>query len=211
MKKPIDITAAIGAVTREVKSVERDARTAKVVVATRLFDTGIADLWDAITTPDRIARWFSPVEGELRLGGRYQIKGNAGGTITACEPPRHFALTWEYAGDVSWLEVRLQENGASTRLVLEHTQHPGDHWNQFGPGATGVGWDLTLIGLYLHTASGASMTPEEGMAWAMSDEGKRFMTQSSDDWCRAAIASGADAKAARDSADRTTSFYTASP
>ena len=34
------------------------------------------------------------------LGGRYQLEGNAGGAIERCDPPRSFAATWEYGGDV---------------------------------------------------------------------------------------------------------------
>ena len=59
-----------------------------MVVASRSYDTDIDDLWEAITNAERIPRWFLPITGELRLGGRYQLQGNAGGTITACEPPR---------------------------------------------------------------------------------------------------------------------------
>ena len=65
---------------------------------TRLYDTSVDDLWDALTSKERIPRWFLPVEGDLKLGGRYQLKGNAGGTITACTPPNHFAATWEFGG-----------------------------------------------------------------------------------------------------------------
>jgi uncharacterized protein YndB with AHSA1/START domain len=208
MRKPIDLSAAIGAVTREVRTVEREERSARVVVATRVFDTGIADLWDAITTRDRIARWLMPIEGTLRLGGRYQLRGNAGGTITMCEPPRRLAATWEMGGEVSWLDVQLVERGAQTQLVLEHTAHVDEmRWGQFGPGAVGVGWDLVLLGLYLHL-SGDMASPEEGMAWATSDEGKRFASLASDDWGRASTAAGTDAQAARAAAERTTAFYT---
>ena len=33
------------------------------------FDTGIDDLWAALTEPRRLARWIADVEGDLRLGG----------------------------------------------------------------------------------------------------------------------------------------------
>ena len=33
------------------------------------FDTGIDDLWGALTEPDRLARWYGEVEGELSQGG----------------------------------------------------------------------------------------------------------------------------------------------
>ena len=54
-----------------------------------------------MTNGERIPRWFLPVSGELGPGGRYQLEGNAGGVITVCERQSHFALTWEFVGDVS--------------------------------------------------------------------------------------------------------------
>ena len=57
---------------------------------------------DAVTSAERIPRWFLPVSGRLELGGRYQLEGNAGGTIRRCERPSHLGLTWELGGDVSW-------------------------------------------------------------------------------------------------------------
>jgi uncharacterized protein YndB with AHSA1/START domain len=212
--KVVDVARLVGAVTREVKNAEREGRAARVVVATRVYDTNLDDAWNALTSAERIPRWFLPIEGDLRLGGRYQFRGNAGGTITACEPPRHLAATWEYGGDVSWIDVRLEALGdEQTRLTLEHAAHVDDaRWDEFGPGAVGVGWDLGLLGLELYFESGGSADPAaEGQAWAISEEGKGYQRQCSDDWCRASIASGTDAAKARAAADRTTAFYTGAP
>ena len=204
----IDIISHIGAITRAVENREHNGRKARAVLATRTYDTDPGDLWDAITSPERIPRWFLPVSGELRLGGRYQLQGNAGGEITACEPPRRLALTWEFGGEVSWVTVQLSEDQGKTRLELEHLAHVGDdRWEQFGPGAVGVGWDLTLLGLAQHV-SGAMGDPAEGMAWSMSDDGKQFIRGSSDGWARASVAAGTAEPAARAAADRTTAFYT---
>src|SRR5262250_1375280 len=86
----------IGAVTREVHTREYQGRPARVVVATCAYDSGIDDVWDAVTNPERIPRWFLPVSGDLKPGGRYQLQGNAGGQITACDAPRSFDVTWEF-------------------------------------------------------------------------------------------------------------------
>ncbi|MPY64707.1 SRPBCC domain-containing protein, partial [Streptomyces spongiae] len=87
------------------------AGEARVVTLGQTYDSTVEDVWDACTNPERIPRWFLPVSGELRLGGRYQLQGNAGGTIERCEPPRGFGATWEYDGNVSWIELRLAEVG----------------------------------------------------------------------------------------------------
>ncbi len=38
------------------------------------FDTGIDDLWSALTDPPRLARWLGEVEGDLRLGGEFRAR-----------------------------------------------------------------------------------------------------------------------------------------
>src|SRR6201987_4261629 len=118
---------AIGAEFREVADREHQGKPAKAGVAARTYDTTVDDLWDALTRRERIPRWFLPVSGELKLGGRYQLEGNAGGTIERCDPPTSFAATWEYGGDVTWIELKLAaESETSTRFVLEHVAHVDD-------------------------------------------------------------------------------------
>lgn len=109
----------INAVTRRVGSGEFRAGEARMVTIGRRYDAPIEDVWDACTNPERIPRWFLPVSGELHEGGRYQVQGNAGGVIERCEPPRGFAATWEFGGQVSWIELRLSEEavGLTKHLV----------------------------------------------------------------------------------------------
>lgn len=204
-----DVLRYIGAVQRELKTLDKDGQPARMIVATCSYDTNIDDLWDAITNRDRIPRWFLPIEGDLRLGGRYQLKGNAGGEITRCDPPRQLDVTWEFGGGVSWVSVHLSAlSDGGAQLRLEHIAHvPDDMWNQFGPGAVGVGWDMTLMGLGRHLSSGSSVDPAQAAAWAASEEGKQFVRGSSAGWCEASIAAGSDEQAARSAADRTTQFY----
>jgi uncharacterized protein YndB with AHSA1/START domain len=187
-----------------------NGRPATVIVATRTYDTTIDDVWDALTNAERIPRWFLPISGDLRLGGRYQLEGNAGGEIHRCEPPRHLAITWEYGGDVSWVDVRLDPDAeAGTRLELEHVAYvPEELCDQYGPGAVGVGWDQALLGLAQHLSTGATLNPQEAVAWLGSEEGKDFVRRSSEEWCRASIAAGTDPAAATVAAGRTTAFYT---
>ena len=206
----MDIQRAIGAITRELITREHEGKPAQVIVATRSYSTDIDDLWDALTNAERLPRWFLPVSGDLKLGGRYQLEGNAGGEITTCDPPRHLAVTWEYGGSVSWVDVQLTAGpDGDTQLRLEHTAHtPEEFWEQYGAGATGVGWDLGLIGLAEHFQDEPEITAESSTEWATSEEGKRCVRESSEAWYEAAIAGGEDQAAARAAADRTTAFYT---
>jgi uncharacterized protein YndB with AHSA1/START domain len=209
----VDPSAYIGAVVRDVSSREYEGRPARVVVATRSYDTTIGDLWDVLTSAERIPRWFLPVSGDLRLGGRYQFEGNAGGEIRRCEPPRLLSLTWEYGGGVSWLTVTLSPDPAGgTRLELEHIAHVGDDlWDRFGPGAVGVGWDLALMGLARFLASGVAADRSEAAAWSASAEGKDFMRRSSQEWGKSSIKAGTPDSAATAAAARTTAFYCGEP
>ena len=203
----IDIASEIAAVDRRVENRDHEGRPARVVIAGRTYPAPVTDVWDAITSPERIPRWFLPVSGDLRPGGRYQLEGNAGGEITRCDPPRHLALTWEFGDEVTRVDVRLEADpDGGTRLRLEHGGHVDDaRWDEFGPGAVGVGWDLALVGLDLHLSTGAAV--EGGSAGMESAEGKAFMRGSSDAWGRASIAAGTPEDAALAAAARTSTAY----
>ncbi|MGV9561213.1 SRPBCC family protein [Streptomyces sp. NPDC003480] len=206
----IDVTHEINSVRRQVGRKVFGAGEARVVTISRTYDSPLEDLWDACTNPERIPRWFLPVSGELRLGGRFRLQGNASGTIERCDPPKGFFATWEFGGEVSWIELRLTpvEEGR-TRFELEHIAHVDDErWAEFGPGAVGVGWDLGLLGLSRHLASGASVDPAASMAWLTSEEGRRYVTLSSAAWGEANTAAGEPEEAARAAAERTTAAYT---
>ncbi|MCP9948474.1 MULTISPECIES: SRPBCC family protein [Actinomadura] len=206
----IEVTGQINAVRRKVGERVLEAGTARTSTVSQVYDTGVEDLWDAVTNPERIPRWFLPISGELRLGGRYQIEGNASGTIETCDPPKGFSATWEYGGQTSWIEVRLTpEQDGRSRFELEHIAHVDDGmWDQFGPGAVGIGWDMALLGLALHLATGKNAPEEVGPDWSTTDEGKEFTRQSGEAWREAHVESGADEAVARACADRTIGAYT---
>jgi uncharacterized protein YndB with AHSA1/START domain len=206
----IDVTQQINSVRRQVGTRVLEAGEARTVTISQTYAASIDDVWDACTNAERIPRWFLPITGELRLHGRYQFEGNAGGTIQRCAPPTSFAATWEFGGEVSWIEVRLSAAAEGmTRFELEHIAHVDDaRWAEFGPGAVGVGWDSGLLGLAGHLSTGAAVSPGEGMVWMASEEGRQFVTLSSQRWCTANIAAGADAADAQAAADRTTAAYT---
>jgi len=209
----IDVVHQINAVQRRVGARTMEAGEARTVVISRVYDAAVEDVWDACTSPERIARWFLPVTGDLKPGGRYQIQGHAGGTIERCDPPKGFFLTWEFGDQVSWVEVRLTvEDAARTRLEIEHIAHVDDEtWAQFGPGAVGIGWDSIVLGLSLNLSGAPAMDPAQGAAWAASDEGKQFMALSGERWRDAHVASGADEDEARGMAARTIAAYTTPP
>jgi uncharacterized protein YndB with AHSA1/START domain len=201
----------LGAVRRDVETRDHEGRPARVLVAEQTYPTSAADLWDALTNPERLPRWFLPVTGELRLGGRYQLEGNAGGTITRCAKPHEFAATWEYGDTTSWITVRLTPvDDGHTRFELEHAGvDDPDFWAQYGPGAAGLGWDMGLMGLALHVPHPDRPVDKDAVAAFMaSPDGVEFLRRSSEAWCTAHLESGADPETARGMADRSFAAYT---
>ena len=207
-----DLIAELQAASRGVGTATLPAGAAKTVTIDREYPAEVDDVWDALTDPERIPRWFLPITGDLRLGGTYQLEGNAGGEIRACEPPTRLQVTWilgEAPGpeDSSIVEVTLRPTDGGTLLHLEHTAVvPPDMWDQFGPGAVGVGWDLALIGLAAHLAGIAMGSPEElDRDPAM----REAMTASSESWGRALADSdlGVDADTVTRLVTATTAFY----
>jgi uncharacterized protein YndB with AHSA1/START domain len=203
-----DVKQQINAVTRTVGNRTLDAGEARTVTVSQTYQTDIDDLWDAVTTAERIARWFLPISGELKVGGHYQFEGNAGGTVTACDAPRAVDATWEMGDQVSWIELRLTEVDGGTRFELNHIAVVAEEWDTYGPGAIGIGWDGAVLGLAMYLATGAGMAPEEAAAWMASDEAREFYTASGRQWIEADIAAGTDPAKAKDGGDLAIGFYT---
>lgn len=211
----MDYRDIFGAAFRRVLNREHQGKPARVVVVSGDFVTNQNDLWRALTDIERIPRWFAPISGELKLGGRYQIEGNAGGVIEHCDAPNAFEASWEYAEQISWISLRLAPSDIGTKLTLEHIMPKDDvseaHWRQYGPGATGVGWDLSFFGLARHLEDVSAITDQEAdMTWLASEDGKAFMRGSAAAWGAAHVASGEAPETANAMAARTAEFYTGS-
>ena len=101
----LDIAQQIGAIQRDVAE---DGDLVRVQMDRR-YPSPTEDVWEALTDPDRIRRWMMPISGDLRVGGSFQLEGNAGGEILHCERPHVLRVTF---GDPSSLvQVRLARTG----------------------------------------------------------------------------------------------------
>ena len=207
-----DLIDELQANTREVGSATLPAGEAKVVKLSRSYPADAEDVWDALTTPERLARWFLPVSGDLRVGGTYQLEGNAGGEIRACEPPRRLQLTWimgppEGPEDSSIVDVVLEPEPdlGGTRLTLTHTAVvPAEMWDTFGPGAVGVGWELGVVSLAAHLEGQEIGTPAD---LETDPEYHAALAASSEEWGIAYRAAGADDETVARAVAATTGFY----
>ena len=207
----IDVIREIEAVRRTVGPGRLAAGEGHTVTLSRTYAAPIDDVWDALTDPTRIGRWFLPISGDFRLGGRYQFEGNAGGEILDCDKPNRLKVSWVYMdtgnpADVSEVELRLTpESDESTTLELAHTAIvPDAMWDQYGPGAVGVGWEGGFLGLELHLLGGSIDDP---VAWQIGPEGRDFNTRSSVAWGEASRAAGEDEATIARNVEQTTAFY----
>jgi uncharacterized protein YndB with AHSA1/START domain len=189
----------------ELAAVDRSVTGTDLRLSRRYADQPDA-VWSALTQPERIERWLAPVTGDLVLGGRYQVEGNAGGEMTFCDPPRSFSATWEFGGHVGRIEVALSptDDGGTLLELTHHLPSPPDHWEEFGPGAVGIGWELALMGLGLHLADPAAPRPAPEELPDLTG----MMRNSGTAWGRAAVDGGADPEWARASAERCVAAYT---
>jgi len=183
----IDLAAQIGAIERTVSRTPREDGGENVtVLARRTYAADPEDTWSALTDPSRIARWFMPVSGDLRVGGTFQLEGNAGGDILECDRPHRLRVT--FGGETSFLEIRLAPDGdAGTTLELEHTVPI--EMAQSGAGAlwVGPGWDGALLALALFVAGEVADDP---VAAATSPEALAFSAEAVQGWAAAVEASG---------------------
>lgn len=160
-----------------------------------------SEVWDAIARPERLARWFAPVSGELRVGGRFRVAGFSGagqtaGAILACEPARRLELEWEAAGEIGWVDIALSHyGGGGARLTFTHSVRETERWRAFGPAGIGVGWDLASYALVGHLARpGVDI---DLRTLAALPESRRLLASCAESWGRLAIEAGEDPDAAR--------------
>ena len=137
-----------------------------VVFMSRRYGAPAGAVWDAWTSPERLARWLGSVSGTLRPGGEALLVMSPEITvpcrIVACEPPRRLAVIWCHPGEPeSAAEVRLREDGDGTILELEHGRLPAGLSVGYG-----YGWEDFLDRLAALLAGG----DPDLVSWAQSQE-----------------------------------------
>ena len=104
-----------------------------------VYDTAIEDLWEACTTPERLARWVAEVTGDLRVGGSVQVVFTSTWTGPgASRSATHRTICCSPCSRVprtsAELEAWLTEEGSRTRLVVEERGLPRDALYLHGAG-----------------------------------------------------------------------------
>jgi uncharacterized protein YndB with AHSA1/START domain len=134
-----------------------------------VYDTGIADLWEACTDPDRLARWIAKVSGDLREGGSihavFTSTWTGPGRVDVCEQPHHLLLTMQPGTpDETQIEAWLTAEGAKTRLIVEERGLPREDLPFHGSGWQAHLEDLARS-LTAETAAGAWSEQSPEPSW----------------------------------------------
>ena len=137
----------------------REVDGAGVVRVESVYATSAEDLWEALTTPERLARWLGEVSGDLRVGGTFRATWTStwsgGGVVEACEPPRRLRTRMREEEDQpaeTVVEATLTPQDDGVLLVVEATGLPLANLPAFG-----AGWQVHLEDLGHHLA-GAEQT-----------------------------------------------------
>jgi uncharacterized protein YndB with AHSA1/START domain len=161
------------------------------VTLQRHYPSEPAHVWEALTDPERVRRWFLPLSGDLREGGDFQLEGNANGDILSCAAPERLMVT--FGDPSSVVDVRLVAQDEGTLLILEHSVPLALAGSGAGALYVGPGWDGALMGLALYLNGDVA---EDPVAAGNTLEAQQFCARSIEDWVSVIQSSGtADAEA----------------
>ena len=142
--------------------IERDGAEVTVVFD-RHYATSPEDLWRACTEPERLARWFAPVAGDLRVGGEFSIHFDDGDVpccrVLTCDPPSLLVFEWPISDVPTVVTVAVAGDGEGARLVLTHARLSTRQVAGYA-----AGWDTYVRSLDAHVDG--TPAPDWGVTWS---------------------------------------------
>ena len=123
--------------------------TEQTVTVVRTFRASPAEVWDAITTPERIARWYGTIDGPppRRPGDAFEVDLGGGmvrrAVLETCDAPAGLTYTW-WSGDddPGLVRIRLDAVDDGTRVTVRHDRLRPHRMPQYGGG-----WEHNLVAL----------------------------------------------------------------
>jgi uncharacterized protein YndB with AHSA1/START domain len=111
----------------------------------RRYPATPAEVWSAVTEPERISRWLAPAT--LVEDRRYRLDFGDGhvttGEVETCDAPRSLVVTWDFPDEpTSRVSVEIRPDGDGAVLVLDHTRLPQNQGAGYG-----AGWEAHLATL----------------------------------------------------------------
>ncbi|WAP52323.1 SRPBCC domain-containing protein [Arthrobacter sp. ATA002] len=124
---------------------------ALMMMISRTIPHPITEVWAAITDPARLELYIGRPEGDLRLGGTYELPDGTRGGILRCDPPRLLTLSVQRPGGHSAeLEVHMTAEDFRTRIDLKYASVRKGFVlidAVSGEWAAGPGWEFFLDSL----------------------------------------------------------------
>jgi uncharacterized protein YndB with AHSA1/START domain len=113
----------------------------------RRFAVPAEELWDALTSPERLAGWLAPGSVGSGAGTDIRLDFGEGGIVTGrvvrWEPPSVLEYEWHFDGETeSVVRFELFPAGEGTLLVLDHRALAAGHAAGYG-----AGWHAHLASL----------------------------------------------------------------
>ncbi len=134
------------------------------------YRTDPKDLWQALTDPARLRRWFARVEGDFRVDGTFCVffddtdpDQRTLGQVLECDAPHRLRVSWYFRDEgESHVAVDLSADGERTRFVLEHRRLP-----ESAAAGYGAGWQAYVEALAVDVAgeSEAACRPAWDQRW----------------------------------------------
>jgi uncharacterized protein YndB with AHSA1/START domain len=124
----------------------------------------LEDIWAAIVTPEKLARWMRPIAGKLAKGETMDVASNGKVVVTACEPKRRLAFSLTQGALTQGVAVTFGEEGkgrAKQRLLrlnisANRSGLPDSAWLAYGPASLGISWEFTCRALMAYLDDPAS-------------------------------------------------------
>ncbi len=150
-----ELTQVLGRIEREPEAV--------TAAFDRHYDTTADDLWQACTEPERLARWYAPVTGDLRPGGEFTMHFDDGDVtacrVRSCDAPTRLVWEWPVRGAATLVTLEVRADGDGSRLLLRHERLTDPQ-----AAAYAAGWDAYLRALDAHVDG--SPAPDWGATWS---------------------------------------------
>lgn len=116
----------------------------------RRYPAAPAEIWPALTRPERLARWLGVIEGTVDgVGSEVRVRfadapdRPAEARVERCDANERLVVSWQWAGEArSTVTVDLAADAGGTLLSLEHRLGEPDH-----VAAYGGGWEQCLTDL----------------------------------------------------------------
>ena len=122
----------------------------QTVTLVRRYPAAAADVWNALTTPERIARWYGTIVGTppRAVGDEFEVEIGEGmvrrALLESCAAPSGLSYTWWSGdGDPGLVTIRLDAIADdATRLTVQHDRLRPHRMTQYGGG-----WEQNLVAL----------------------------------------------------------------